>query len=52
MKKKIIKIPKDFFKDLKFKIDLPTFKCSCGKEVLDTPANRLEAFAYKTRSML
>lgn len=40
---KVIKIPKDFFKKLNFKITAPTFICSCGEEVLDTPENRLQS---------
>ena len=35
-----IKIPKGFFKKLKYKINLPTFKCKfCGGDVLLTPTN-------------
>lgn len=42
-KKRFLKIPKDYFKDIKFHIDLPTFICSCGECVLDTPSNRLQS---------
>ena len=41
--KKYITIPKGFFKKLKWKVNLPTFKCKyCKGDVLDTPTNRLK----------
>lgn len=40
---KHITIPKDFFKNIDFKIEVPTFICSCGDKVLDTPHNRLQS---------
>lgn len=41
--KKYIKIPKNFFKDLKFDIKVPTFVCKfCGEGVLLTPTNLLK----------
>ncbi len=37
---KIINIPKDFFKDLKFHITMPMITCKiCGEEILATPEN-------------
>lgn len=37
---KVIYIPKDFFKDLKFNITMPMITCKfCGKEILATPEN-------------
>ena len=42
-KEKTIKIPKNFFKKLKWKVKLPTIKCIiCGEDVLNTPTNRLK----------
>ena len=39
---KNIKIPKDFFKGLKYKINFPKIMCKiCYKKVLDTPRQRL-----------
>lgn len=39
---KIYKVPKDFFKGLDFKVQVPTILCPiCGEEILDTPTNRL-----------
>jgi hypothetical protein len=38
--KKTINIPKDYFKNVDFKIQVPTIICVCGKEILDTPTNR------------
>jgi hypothetical protein len=46
---KTIKIPKKFFKELKYKITLPTIKCFCGKEILDTPTNRMINFINLTK---
>lgn len=41
--KRYIKIPKDYFKDVDFKITLPTIKCKiCGQDILDTPQNRMK----------
>lgn len=40
---KKVKVPKSFFKGCNFKIKLPTFVCSCGKKILDTPSNRLQS---------
>ena len=41
MEKKI-KIPKDFFRELNFKLQVPTILCPiCGEEILDTLTNRL-----------
>ena len=40
MKKKIFKIPDDYFKDIDVKIQVPTFMCKvCGEQVLDVPSN-------------
>ena len=37
-----IKIPKEFFNKLKWKVKIPTIKCKqCGEDILDTPTNRL-----------
>ena len=37
------KINPDIFKDMNFKIDIPTIKCVfCGNDILDTPNNRME----------
>jgi hypothetical protein len=37
-----IEIPKEFFKELDYKIELPTITCEiCGEQILDTPSNRL-----------
>lgn len=52
MKKKHIKIPKNFFKDLKYEVNVPTFKCSCGEKVLDTPTNRLQSEVYNHQCRL
>ncbi len=43
MKKiRFIKIDKNFFKDVKFKIKFPMIKCkTCSQKILDTPTNRL-----------
>lgn len=37
------KVPKNFFKNLDYKITVPTIICSCGEEVLDTLTNRLQS---------
>ena len=37
------KVPKDFFKNLHYKITVPTIICSCGEEVLATPSNILQS---------
>jgi len=37
-----IKIPKNYFRKLKYKISLPMMKCGvCGKKILLTPTNIL-----------
>lgn len=42
-----VEIPKDFFKNLDYKLTVPIFKCSCGEEVLDSPENRLQSDKLK-----
>lgn len=44
---KKIKIPKDYLKGLGYKVEMPTFICACGKEVLDTPTNRKQSYLYR-----
>ena len=47
MNKKLIKVPKGFFKKLKCDIKIPTIKCAmCGQKVLDTPSNRIRNWAF------
>lgn len=49
MEKKI-NIPKDFFKELDFKLQVPTILCPiCEEEILDTPTNRLLTKLYEPR---
>lgn len=36
-----VKIDPKFFKELKYEVKIPTITCWCGKEILDTPSNRL-----------
>lgn len=45
---KMIKIDKDIFKNLEYKMNVPTFECSCRQEILDTPDNRLLSNEYET----
>ncbi len=40
------------FKKLKFKVSLPTIKCSCGQSILDTPANRIQSKCFIKRKCL
>ena len=47
--KKYIKITPDMFKDLEFKIELPTFQCSCGEEILLTPENMEQSLQDSTK---
>ena len=44
-----IKIPKEFFTRLTCKVKVPTIKCrQCGKDILDTPTNRLNNLPRQT----
>ena len=47
--KKYIKTTPDMFKDLEFKIELPTFQCSCGEEILLTPENIEQSLQDSTK---
>lgn len=46
-KKSNIILPKNYLKNLNFKINIPTFICSCGEKVLDTPENRVQSKLFK-----
>jgi len=47
--KKYIKTTPDMFKDLEFKIELPTFQCSCGEEILLTLENMEQSLQDSTK---
>jgi len=43
-----MKIPKGFFKKLKYDVKIPTIKCSiCNQNILDTPTNRIKNQIYE-----
>lgn len=44
--RKVIKIPKNFWDDFKYKVRVPLIRCSCGKLVLDTPTNRENSLEF------
>lgn len=40
---KTLKIPQGFYVNFDWEVKLPTFICSCGEEILDTPSHRLQS---------